>query len=753
MTSVIEIMFGHPLYRFWLPPDAFSWVMLGLGVVVFAWPARWTRPFSRAPRKTLGLLALVAAVLSWSYFHFWLDGAPRIIDATAYSLAGRTLALGSFTFTPPEPTALFRGRFLIHPPDDPLRLGVIFPPGYPLLLALGELTHARMLVGPVLASLLVVLTYLLAVEVTRHHVVTPWGSAASRDVGLLAATFSALSACLRYHTADTMSHGWSAVLATALVWITLRLRRLVQPNAPQLFQFIAFGFLLGWLVATRQLTGVVFGVVLGGALGGALLKNTAGAWLPRLQPLAFFALFLASLPGLGLLLAQHVALTGHFDVSPQLRYYLLADGPRDCFGLGLGKGCLFEHGDVVRRQGGGLTLWWMLRNTLQRLHAHALDVAHFELLFLPVVVWFARERRAAAGRLFLALYVALALAYSLFYFDGSYPGGGARFFVELLPLAHVALAAVLLDWKLTRPAVALSLVGFALHASHSHAHLRTQMEGPPVALGDSDGDEPSITFVESDHAFLALFEPRALPEENAHDEDARVKAGRVGASLRGRLIARRTYDRREAALVERFTQRSPDETQSAPDEASRAPDETSRAPSEARVPEALSGDARPLGPGPTKTKELPVFVVERGTNRRMPWVAPVASTVLPFVLEAESEWPPRALAGIWVHPSYPPGSCVSRGRGLQLHATEEDEAREFVFEASGVDAGRYRVRAVYWSPDLECQVESVGDLTLPALVTLRPPVRPGQELHLDRLELEPLDAAGKAAVSRDPRSH
>src|SRR3954468_24386826 len=109
----------------------------------------------------LVLLCLLAFALSWAYLGYYLRGGPRIIDATSYFLEARSLAAGSFSFHAPDPTAAFRGRFLLAH-DSGHELGVIFPPGYPLLLSLGVRLGVPLLVGPLLGALLVLATYALA---------------------------------------------------------------------------------------------------------------------------------------------------------------------------------------------------------------------------------------------------------------------------------------------------------------------------------------------------------------------------------------------------------------------------------------------------------------------------------------------------------------------------------------------------------------------------------------------------------------
>ena len=115
-------------------------------------------------RRFLAIFGLAAALFSIAYISIYLRGGPRIVDATTYFLQGRALAHGDLAWTPLEPSASFRGRFLLYREAglDAPSLGGIFPPGYPLLLAFGFMLGAPMIAGPLLAIGIVVATYQLA---------------------------------------------------------------------------------------------------------------------------------------------------------------------------------------------------------------------------------------------------------------------------------------------------------------------------------------------------------------------------------------------------------------------------------------------------------------------------------------------------------------------------------------------------------------------------------------------------------------
>lgn len=477
------------------------------------------------PRKHfLRLGAFVAAMLSLLWIAVYLRGGPRIVDATTYFLQGRALSEGDLAWKLPEPSASFRGRFLVvhDGPDGPM-IGGIFPPGYPLLLALGFTIGAPMVVGPVLAGALVFATYHLARAIAEESLAPELVEPVAR----VAALFSIASAALRYHTADTMSHGATALAVTLALGCALRGRAALA------------GLCLGWVLATRPVSALPVGVVVvallarGGVRGGER----------RGRVLAEAALGLV--PGALLLLASQKAVTGSWLGSTQRMYYALSDGPPGCFryGFGEGIGCLHEHGEFVRaRLADGYGLLAATGTTLRRLKMHLLDVANLEPLALLVLVPIAkmRSRAVIAATTLVGLQV---LAYAPFYFDGNYPAGGARFFADVLPVEHVlvTIAIALLaraPLAFARAAFAtlgLALAGFAVHASFDHRKLADRDGGTPMfdrdLLAKANARE-GLVYVDTDHGFSL-----------GHDPDARTKDGIVVARLRGDDRDRLLFDR------------------------------------------------------------------------------------------------------------------------------------------------------------------------------------------------------------------
>lgn len=620
----------HPLFTFGLPADALAWGCLILAALVLFWPKSLRKFPSTA---TLGALALSAALLSWFYFEHYLGGGPRVIDATAYLLEARTFARGAFSFEIPDPTASFRGRFLVHTTQGAHQLAPIFPPGYPALLSLAVRLGNFMLLGPLLAAALVIVTYRITLSLSGR-----------KQTALVAATLSVLCACLRYHTAETMSHGAAALFTALAAWASIEIIR--ERPAPHLKWWLLLGGSLGALISTRQLTGALVGLACLLSIACRIGQEPPISLKKHLPAIAF--LLLAALPGIALLLAHQHAITGDFLTSPQTRYYALADGPADCFGIGLGKGCHYEHADVVAQQGGkGLTLFWALKNTLHRIHWHSLDVANFEPLFLIAVFMLGKTRHRAAYRPLRFIVLCLPLGYAFFYFNGSYPGGGARFFSELLPLWHALLAVGLCALRITPWGLSAALVGFSLHASFSHRALASAHFGPNTAFAPRVGERllaknpassrtsPALVFFSSAH----LFNASAL-------------------SSSAFVAARRTRDSREAYLVD------------------------SLKPPSAWIYESQS-DGFSL----------------------IPWTPTSHShDDCQLSLEVAADYPVLAAKEVWAHPESTAASCLSTARVLRVVTTGEHP--ELSLETL---PGSYRVELIGLDDTGSCQTLALGE--------------------------------------------
>jgi hypothetical protein len=510
--------------RVGLPDSAVGFCALALGVAALAGGALALRAAQRREKLVVLALSVLAALLSWGYVHAYLRGGPRIIDATSYWLEARALAEGHATWPTGEPETSSLGRFLVRTEDAAgARAGVLFPPGYPLLLALGFLAGAPLAVGPLLAALLVLATYALAREVMRGSDGEDLGG-----VPLLAAALSVVCGALRYHTADTMSHGLAALCFTLALTCALRA---AGDDRPALWAALA-GFSSGWLFVTRPASGLACAVVVALAVLGrprlepqAPAPGAAGAcaWSRRRLRL-LGAAALGALPFAVLFLLHQRLVTGQWLVIAHAASYATNDGPAGCFryGFGEGIGCWGEHGDFVRANlPHGFGPWAALKTTARRLWMHLVDAGNAEPLALLVLWGAALAWRRPAARMLVVTVVAQIAVYVPFYFDGNYPGGGARFYADVLPAEHVllAIAAASLGargrfaaWSRSSGAfaVGLALAAFALRAGHDHAQLRDRDGGAPLFTESAlaaHGIASGLLFVESDAAYDLAFDP------------------------------------------------------------------------------------------------------------------------------------------------------------------------------------------------------------------------------------------------------
>lgn len=495
------------LTPFGAPPDAVAWGALAVGLALVGWNLSPARAPRVSDRTFVAAAAATAAALSAGYVAFYLRGGPRIIDATSYYLEARAFSEGHVRIPiAPFPSGSFRGRFLLGT-DDGAALSVIFPPGYPAVLALGFIIGAPMAIGPLLAAALVAVSFGLA-----HRVFD------DVRVARAAAVLSASCAVLRYHTADTMSHGLSALLFATSLWAS----RGADERAPPVA-----GAAAGLLVATRPVTGL---------LCLALVLST----IPRRRA---FVVMAAAGPIAAFLAEQRVA-TGAWFHSTQAAYYALADAPAGCFryGFGPGIGCVFEHGDFVHAHlAHGYGFVAALGTTLRRLKMHLADAGNIEL-FAPLLAYaVARSLRDTNARILALGVIGIAAVYAPFYFDGNYPGGGARLYADVLPLEHVLLASALVQLGAARFAAATALVGFAVHTSFDHRQLAEREGGRPMyeaAALARRGVDHGLVFVSTDHGFNLGFDPRALAQggvvvarrrHDAHDSELWRSLGRPNA--------------------------------------------------------------------------------------------------------------------------------------------------------------------------------------------------------------------------------
>jgi hypothetical protein len=264
-----------------------------------------------------------------------------------------------------------------------------------------------------------------------------------------------------------------------------------------------------------------------------------------------------------------------------------------------------------------------------RLRWHLLDVFNFEPLALLLFVAPRTATHKATAWVLLSAPLLLLLFYSPFYFDGNFPGGGARLLTDAIPLEHALLAGWLVRLSRWLPVLALSLAGFAAHGVFEHHQLRDREGGHPMfeprALREA-GVKHGLILVNTDHGFALGHEP------GAHD------------AKHGLVVARAHHDAHDRALWKSLGE-----------------------------PDAYyyRYDARGAETRPTIT----IATFDHASNARF---------------EAEAEWPVLALTDAWAIPGFPPNACVSQQRALTIHPSGPHPAVGLGLDVQR--SGRYRVR-------------------------------------------------------------
>jgi hypothetical protein len=600
--------------------------------------ARWTDRLPRLFRlpRLLWLLApLASALLSWGYVKHYLRGGPRIIDATAYWLQARAMSAGMLAFPIGEPEHAVLGRFLLRTSvEGEAAASVIFPPGYPAVLALGFDLGVPMLVGPLLAA---AITY-ATMDLTRRaaRIGPPRWQRHEALLIRLAATISVLCAALRYHTADTMSHGLAALC------VTVALCALLGPQSGWQRGWAPVGGLaVGLLFATRPVSAVAL-------VGAAVLYlSTVPAARPQLRLRAVASFAAAAMGPILLWFAHQHAATGSFSATAQGAYYALSDGPPGCFryGFGDGIGCLGEHGEFVRNSVGeryGLVA--ALGTTGRRLKMHLADALNLAPLFPLVLLGALATRRVPAARAISLMVLAQIACYAPFYFDGNYPGGGARMYADVLPAEQVLAVLGVVSLAPSRHqgspslallgalTVALGLLGFAFRSGAAHQQLRGRDGGAPMFDPAFVATQPdardALLLFDTDHGFNLAYQPGGANVARFHGDD----------------LDRLTWEARKRPRVYRYQ--------------------------------------RSRGVQPTRLLEI-VFDPQPTAQRTL-------------TIEAESLWPPARQRDGWAWPSHVSAHCVSNGKVLALYPTS-GESRLQVRLPAGLAGRMLTIRAL---PDL-----------------------------------------------------
>jgi hypothetical protein len=344
-------------------------------------PVIWNR---LQPWLPAGLLLLAAIYFSGYCFL----NLPHIEDSIAQLLQARIFASGEVFSTPFEPKEFFFFGFMA----DSGRWFSQYPPGHPLMLALGVLVGLPQLVNPLLGAACVILLFLLLKEHLGFGRAV-WGAWAL-----------AVSPFVIFMSSEFMNHSM-ALAATLLGWLALK-----KGEEGRVGWLLLAGLSFGYCAATRPLEGIVFA-----AIGGLFILSNLGwknekGWFKTLPYAAGFLLTAS------LYLAHNALTTGHAFRSGYSATWGSA-------GFGLGS----------VNWGPPHTLGYGFINTFMSLAG--LNVFLWEIPMPALSAFFLwailGDRLSRWDKAFLAAAISIPAAYLFYYFhDYSF---GSRYYYVILP--------------------------------------------------------------------------------------------------------------------------------------------------------------------------------------------------------------------------------------------------------------------------------------------------------------------------------
>jgi hypothetical protein len=393
------------------------------------------------PPRIFGAVVFVVALATAIWAHESVHkGVPEVPDEMGYLHQARTFADGHLVAPSPPAPEFHYVSWGVH---DDGQWYAVFPPGYGVLLAIGELVGAPGMVNPMLSALLALVIWLLAREMFGGD------GAAAR----LAALLHVGSWFRLMNAGSYMAHPTAALFAALAVLGLWRgvVRRDGGPRAG--WWAAGGGVALAYLGATRQLDAVIIAVSIAPAIVWAIARgwvapsadvpSATRGWVAPLRRLAISVA--CAVPIAGAYLAYNHALTGDAWLPPQQRYMQLKERRGDCFRLGFGPGvgeCPLTQNTSFGRD--GFQPKHAVANTRKRLDAWtrwSFGWAPFALLpVLALVGGTLRGGAAARRRAFCgAVFIATVGAYGLFFYHGV--AYGARFYYVALPFVGLLAAA------------------------------------------------------------------------------------------------------------------------------------------------------------------------------------------------------------------------------------------------------------------------------------------------------------------------
>lgn len=430
-------------------------------------------------------LAIVSAgVARWIAVH-GLGDVPHVMDEIAYTLQAKTLAGGHVSSPVGYPRAAFNMWFV----EDRSTRFSIFPPGWPLVLALGVKLGIPGAVNP-----------------TLHALTVWWVGRAGRVLSgpklqLLAAALYAVSPQAILLAASLMSH--TVVAACGAIVLLTTIRMLEKKIAWQ--DFLAAGAAIGLTATTRPLCACVLFLTfaVAGMIARPPLRLLAWAGPPLVLSVVLLGIYNGILTGSALRFPQSLYFDEH-KPPVDLPIFHYAQG---CNDLGFGR----THGCDDSIRGGYHTLDNALSNTGDNLTAWFLLAGGGPLLVVAVLAaaytaYREPRLRRALGVAFTALACAIVL-YGLYWYAGTCYGG--RFYHAAFPALMFTCAIGLARFP-RRAAIA---VAFALFVAWNGYALKNAYAELPGYWGVDDrfarvrktwDHEPALVMVAFDDAQIRV---------------------------------------------------------------------------------------------------------------------------------------------------------------------------------------------------------------------------------------------------------
>ena len=391
------------LSRELLRPWLFALLLLALARVLVA-PTRSRKLRAPAPGRSLppaataGALGAAAVAATAPIALFVLEGIPHVQDSVTYLFQAQLFALGRLAAPAPALPEFFEQEFVV------VRGGEWFgkyPPGQPLLLAIGVLLGCPWLVSPIAAGGAVGFTYLAA-----RRLYGPAGGVLSALLLLSSPFFLLMSGSMMAHLAG-------------LFWTSGHLLGVVSCRQHgACWVWAGTGFALGMLLITRQLTAAAVGAPLLAPLALQAFR-APGRTLPRAA-----LLVAGAAPPIMFLLFFNWRLLGDPFESPHELWW---DFDRVGFGPTIGM-----HGghDLAN----GLANTWANSSELLR---HLFGWPPY-LTLAPALVPFLTLRRHGWDWILGATVVSLVGAYVAYWADGIMYG--PRYYYEIAGVVAILTA-------------------------------------------------------------------------------------------------------------------------------------------------------------------------------------------------------------------------------------------------------------------------------------------------------------------------